>query len=271
MLFFSLSYNSVKLLKLNKLWLLNYLSEAAETGLTEGLIRNGESVNQEGLVEQLGNFLRDLKIKDKECAFILHDERAYILRLALPDTSDGRVISEAIKERVSLIIPEPLESLETTYKTLDGSKQGGEVQIAAVNRELLNKYLAVFQELGFRPRLVVPESYAFFSLISPFITEGETIIYLDPEFKAANAIIMDKDGVIETFVEQDLEKIRRFALEKWGRKIERVFGPANLSELLKIYPIPLRFKFEPDQITDFASLLGLALLTRQQKPLNLLG
>lgn len=272
MLLFNLSDNSIRSLKLSSMWLSKSLSQPQESELKTGLIQESEVIDQKGLAEQLKVFWGNTKINGEECAFILHDERAYTLRLDLPEKSDGQTVWELIKEQVSFVIPESFESLGVVYKSLGDKRGGGETQIAAVNRASLAKYLAVFEELGLRPRLAVPESYAIFVLISSAIKEGETIIYLDPEAKGADTIIMDEKGIIETFVRQDLETVKRFALEKWGRKIERVLGPENLGDLLQTYPIPLRFKIESAQLAHFASLLGLALLARgHQESFNLLS
>ena len=245
------------------------LSSVTKKELKGGLIERDEVVDQKGLVTELRALFSQLRLKDSECSFILHDERSYTLRLTIPQTKDDLTVSELIKKQISPLVPEPFGNLTLAFKTLETGREG-EVQIVVVNRKILAKYLTVFRELGLRPRLAVPESYALHSLLSPTIGRGETVIYLDPETEAANAIILDRLGVVETFTERDLEKIKRFASEKWGRKIERILGPKSLGDLSKTYPLSMRAKLSPSQIGEFASLLGLALLTRQKEPLNFL-
>lgn len=270
MLLFSLTDNSIRILGLSQTFFIDYLSFAAEKEAT-GLIQKGEIFYLNKMVAALRHILDDLKLKDRKCAFTIHDERAYTLRLHLPQTKDGETVSEAIEKQASLFIPEPLETLQVAFRAVDPNKEQGEVQLIAVDRKVLDRYLSVFESLNLRPVLAVPESYAIFALLSPLLKEGETIIYLNPEVSVDNAIVLDKKGIIATFSEQDLEKVREFALEKWGRKIQRVFGPTSMGDVLRSYPLHLRFKPEQIEIGRFASLFGLALLAQRKDSLNLLS
>lgn len=270
MLLFSLSDNSIKILKLSKIVLMDQVSAAWEREIKKGLIVKNEIVNSKGLISEIQTIFNELRVKDRDCAFNLHDERSYILRLSLSKTKDGRAVYELIREQIYNLIPEPFDDLIISYRELDPRSAPGVIQLAAVNQKILEKYAAVFGELGLRARFTVPESYALFALFSPVIGENETVVYLDPELPASNAIVLDKQGVLETFAAQDLEKIKSFAAEKWGRKVDKVLGPDNIIDVLEKYPIPLRFKFEKTQLGKFASLLGLALLLRQKDSLNLI-
>ncbi|NIT04373.1 hypothetical protein GTO10_05695 [Candidatus Saccharibacteria bacterium] len=297
MLLFDISDDKVKVARVSAKVLggesiTNYLQKE----IKEGLIVKRAIVDQGSLSKEISSLLgKNFDVKEKEeCAFILHDERVYTLRLRVGQPRNKRV-SEIIEEKVSAFIPEPSDTQIRVFKEVGE----GEVQYIAVNKEFFGKYLELFNSLDLKPTLAVSEAYALFSLFEPYLKEGETVFYLNFESTVTDVVVMDKVGVLETFSEArakekltgGLIEITSFLKERLGRTPGRIiFGGEGIEEAgvkefaknLNIEPTPAEkiFPAPPVKIdaksgsvkaTEILGFLGLSVLSNQKEPLNLIA
>ncbi len=266
--------------------------------IKEGLVSARDITDPKVLAEEVKKFLeKNFKVKEKqECAFILHDERVFTLRLNVPQSKGGKSDSDLINEKVRLFIPQPPSAQVSAHKRIGGDKNN-EVQFVAVDKEFFAKYLDFFGSLNLKPALAVSESYAFYTVFAPQIKEGETVLYLNVEEDVADAVILDKFGVLQTFTEpidanmitEGLKDVFAFLKERWGRSISRIFiggeGSASvdskeLAENLGVeilaadkaiekYPVKFGSGAAAANKLEMLNLIGLAELSTRKDPINL--
>ncbi len=294
MLLFDFSDQSLKVLQFSSRLLLGKaITGFARGELKEGLIVESGIGDPKNLVPAVKALLEKgvpKPLADSQAALVLHDERVYTIRLNLPKLEDDKSLEEVVTSQVQPLLPVPVSSLRYSI-SLPG--------FVAVDQSFLTSYLELFETLGLRLDLAVPESLAYFSLVSSRIPEGKAALFLDLGAETTDVVLMDGLGAINTFTEPvETEKLTQgvldllpFAQEKFLREVKMIFlgGGGALSfdsqalaketrcevvgiqEILKSYPIPKTVDFGKDPPAAFLSLFGLALLSEQKTPLNLVG
>jgi len=300
MLLFDFSDNELKILGLSpKLLGGEAVTSYIKSPLKAGLVVRRQSVDPQKLSAEVGEILKkgEFKITAGESAALsLHDERVFTLRLKVGKTSDGKDVLKYIDTQVETFIPESAHDIVSAFKpSAVGSP--GEVQFIAADKNLILGYREVFKNLGLNLTMVIPESYALYQLISSKIGLGETVLFLNLEDNAADFIVMDKEGVLQTFtdspdsesVERKITSIFTYMEKRWARKISKLWlggtmmkDGESLAKKLQLESIKVEtaltgypFKFGPKSTgantAEAAHLLGLALLTKQKDALNLVG
>jgi len=300
MLLFDLSDTLIKVARYSRRFLTGETITAyTKAGLKEGLVRRREIVNPQDLAKEVKSVLQKNGFKFKageECAFVLDDERTFTLRLDLPKTRDGELVSNLVEKEVESFIPESPSSQIRVFKVLGAEKISGETQFAAVNRELFARYLDLFNSLELKPVLAVPESYAVHALLAPKVKGDEILLYLNMEEETTDAVVLDKLGVFHTFTEpienvrliEGLKKVTSFFKERWAKSPSRIIvggeGASSVDkkelgksldlevlsaeDLFKKYPFHFGLGAATINKLELLSVLGLALLIRQKNPLN---
>jgi hypothetical protein len=302
MLFFDISDTSIEMLQISKTFVSGEaIHSFSRVELKDGSIKNSEIQNKDQFkknVEELLKSARPKPVKDQECAFTLPDSRIYSHRFDIPQRKNSKTILGAVKAQAERVIPQPIDELIYRYKSLNHSKEEGEILLVALPTKIVNSYIEVLNDLKILPQLVTSESMAVHRLISSSINPKETVLYIDIGEKDSNISIMDRLGVIETFSEpvgrQDdlahIDSLLTFSREKLKEDINRVFlgggGSPKVDldkaqEFLKKDVVPMETliaNFKPAIKVDlggipkivFANTLGLILLSKEKQPLNLL-
>lgn len=293
MILFDFSDKSVKALKLSPRFLGGKSIAAYVKGdLKEGLIEDSEVRDPVALTQAVKELLKKAvpkPITDQEAAVVLHDERAFSLRLnPPPKDGDGKVLEEEILRQAAALLPVPVSSLATAFLG---------PQFIAVDQRLLNQYLDLFKNLGLQVQLVTPESQAIFAFVSPAIPVDGTVLFLDIGSETTNVIVLDQTGVIQTFTEpietaqlsRGVIEVLSFAKGKFGKDPVKIFlgggGVLKLDQkkfakevgrevvsaedLLKTYPISIGVDFGQTSRLGFLGLFGLAQLLERRDRLNL--
>lgn len=245
MLLFDFNDNGFKVAELSpKLLGGESVSSYLTSPLKEGLISRRQVLDSAKLGEEVKRALEKggFKIKPGDnCALSLHDERVFTLRLKVGRTNDGKDVLKYIDTQVETFIPESTHDIVSSFKaTAIGAP--GEVQFIAADKNLILGYKELFKTLGLDLLLVVPESYALYRLISPLIDLKETVIFLNLEDASADFIVMDKEGVLQTFTgspssgdfEKKIGEIFEFMEKRWARQITKFWlgGSAAGQEVL---------------------------------------
>ncbi|KKW05788.1 MAG: hypothetical protein UY40_C0008G0015 [candidate division CPR1 bacterium GW2011_GWC1_49_13] len=298
MLLFDFSDQEIKVVGLSpKLLGGEAINSYLKVPLKAGLVVRRQSADPQKLAQEVREIIKkgEFKMGNGETAALsLHDERVFTLRLKVGRTSDGKDVLKYIDTQVETFIPESAHDIVSSFKPAAiGSP--GEVQFIAAAKELILGYKEVFKALDLNLTLVVPESYALYRLISPSIGLGETVLFLNLEDTAADFIVADKEGVLQTFtdspdpasVERKIAAIFSYMEKRWARKITKLWlgGTAikdgeSLAKKLKLeavrvevalssYPLKFAQKGSTANTPEAAHLLGLALLTKQKDALNL--
>lgn len=294
MILFDFSDTSLKVLKLSSQLLMGKAIVAAAKGeLKEGLILNSEILDPGNLSSAVKDVLSKAvpkPITDQEAAFVLHDERTFTLRLPSPPATGSRLAREELEKRVApLLLPVPFSS-----QVVDSLGR----QFIAADQKMVSGYTGLLESLGLKARLAVPESSAFSFLFAPLIKESELILFLDIGAKTTDAVLLDQEGVVQTFTEpieltrlrSGIEELIGFSKEKLGKEPQRVFlggGGALATDAKKLaeeigrpvssaeevfpsYPVPIKVDFGKVSKLSFLSLFGLALVSQQKDRLNFL-
>lgn len=305
MILFDISDTSIEAVKLSKSFFTGEVINAFNrVEFTDGLVRAGEIQKKDALKKTIVNLLKDAKpkeIKDQECAFTLPDKRTYTHRFNLSQRKDSQTVSSLIKAQAEQLIPQPIEELAYDYNLLDQKEEArgeGEIFLAAVPATLLDGYLELFNGLGLKPELAVPESLAAYRFLASMVQAGEAVLYLDVGEKVTTATLMDKQGVVEAFTEpvQTSELVNRvgellkFSSERLGKEVDRIIlggggslkmdtakaedklkvTIASVEEAFKGFKLPIKVNFGDLSKIVFVNVLGLALLSKEEKPLNLI-
>lgn len=291
MLLFDFSDKSLKVLKLSpRLLGGDEISGFATSELSSGLIENSEIRDPDALTKEVQEVFKKAVPKpliDKDAAFVLHDERSFNLRLASPITTDGKVSPDLLEKQLAPVLPVSISTV--VYNAW-------EQNFAAIDKEIFSTYISLFEKLGLRPQLAVPESQSVWAFLLSQIGEGETIAFLDIGAEATDVILLDRAGVLQSFtapietasLASGVADLLTFSQEKFGRKPGKIFlgGGGALSldakklsdemeipvvsgaEVLKAYPVPISVEFGRTSKLGFITLFGLALLVQQKSRLN---
>lgn len=302
MILFDISDTSIEAVKLSKSFLTGEVINAFNrVEFTDGPVKAGEIQKKDALKKTIVNLLKDAKpkeIKDQECAFTLPDKRTYTHRFTLSQRQDSQTVLGLVKAQAEKLIPQPIEELIYRFDSLNRGTGEGEIFLMAVPTIIVNRYVELFNDLGLQPRLVVPESLAAYRFLTPIIQAGGAALYLDVGKKTTTAALMDKRGVVETFSEPvqadklftQLESLFEFACTRAGGCIRQVIlgGSESLAidsaevasklkvnvvlaeEAFKHFRLPIKVDFGNLSKIVFINTLGLALLSKEESPLNLL-
>ena len=292
MLLFDFSDTGFKVLRLSpKILGGEAMDSYTEVKIKDGLIVNRQISNHEELAKEVKGALEKggLKVDGEEAALSLHDDRVFSLRLKVA-AAKGADLFAAISEEVETFIPEPISSQVTSFRP-----NGGEISFIAVSKELFSGYTKLFDSMGLKLSLAVPESYAIYTVLAPAIGKGETVAYLNVEEDISDAVVMDSLGVLQTFtgeietpqIERRLGEILAFMEKRWSRKIAKIvvggrsaLDQGKLAQTLKVevlaidkvlekYPLELGSGTDKMKKAETLNLLGLAALTRRKDALNL--
>jgi len=302
MILFDISDTSIEAVKLSKSFLVgDSINAFTRVEFANGLVKEGEIKNKDALGKIISTLLKTAKpkpMKDEVCGFTLPDKRVYTHRFTLSQRQDSQTVLGLVKAEVEKSIPQPLEELIYRFDSLNHGEGEGEIFLMAVPTMIVNRYVELFNDLGLPPRLIVPESLAAYRFLAPVVQAGGTTLYLDVGKKTTNAVLMDKRGVVETFSEPvqtdklftQLESLFKFACTRAGGCIRQVIlgGGGSLAidsaevasklkvnvvlagEAFKHFRLPIKVDFGNLSKMVFINTLGLALLSKEESPLNLL-
>lgn len=123
-----------------------------EQKIKEGLIREGEIVNEEKVAEILkeGKKKTKGKISTKYCFATLPEEKAFFFFLEFPRMREEDLKS-AILFQLEDLLPLPLHKIYFDYEIVKEKDRSFKVLVVAIEKEIVDSYLRVLEKAGFFP------------------------------------------------------------------------------------------------------------------------
>jgi len=230
---------SLKIIKLKKRRGFLVLSSFLEEDIGQGIIKEGEIKDEEGLVKIIKESLPKIKgekLKTKHVVVSLPEEKAFLQVIQLPRMPEEDLKSAVIYEAENYI-PLPIEEVyldsqivPPLYNHLDHF----DVLIAALPKKIVDPYLSCLKKAGLYPKALEIESLAIARAlikkeISPFpallidfgATRTSFIIFSGYSVRFTNSIPVSSHGfteVISKTIDVDFKKAEELKI-KYGLDI----------------------------------------------------
>lgn len=179
---FDISDRTVKYLQLSPYGKLDF-NFFGEFTIPEGIIVNGEILQEEKLVEVLKEWLdRDGRsIRSSAVTMSLPEEKSFLRVVQLP-TIQKSEISKAIRWEIESNIPLPVDQLAYDYEIvepLEDHLDHIDVLLVAFPKNVVESYTRIIMKCGFHPLALEHESQAIVRAIIGDLRERRTSIIVD--------------------------------------------------------------------------------------------
>jgi type IV pilus assembly protein PilM len=158
------------------------VENAAMAPLEEGIIRDGEVADVEGLAEALRALYRSNKGLDKRVRIGLANQKIVVRVVDLPFLEDRKEIDAAVRFHAQDQLPMPLEHAVLDHHQLevveDESGRRLRVLLVAARREMVERVLAAVRSAGLKPEGVDLSAFAMVRALHRGGPEGEQVLYL---------------------------------------------------------------------------------------------
>lgn len=169
-----LSDRSLKILKLEKKGRSFRLASFGDFSLEEGLVKNGEIINEERLVAEIKGLLSSVqgeRLKTRNVVASLPEEKAFLQVIQMPKMSEED-LAQAVKFEAEKYIPVPNENVYLDFqnvKPVVDNLDHKDILIAAIPKVTVDSYFSLFKKAGLKPVAFEIESQS----IARAVIEGE--------------------------------------------------------------------------------------------------
>ncbi|MBM7622738.1 type IV pilus assembly protein PilM [Sporohalobacter salinus] len=154
------------------------LSDLAITSTPSGAIVDGKLKDINSLVEQIEPLLKNNSFKAEQVVTAISGEEVIIRTIEIPNM-DEEELDEVIYWEAQEQIPISVESAILDYEIITQKPDGNyELMLVAVARDLINKYIELFNNLGLQPVAIEIEPTAAARVIN-YLYSKETICLVD--------------------------------------------------------------------------------------------
>jgi type IV pilus assembly protein PilM len=127
-----------------------------EMKLEPGIIQNGEIINEEKMINAVGELTKD--IKTKYVIACLPESKSFLQVIKMPEMSRDELVT-AVPFEAENYIPFSLEDVYLDFEIISGIKEEGlNVLIAAVPREVVDSYVSCLKRAGLSLKALEVES-----------------------------------------------------------------------------------------------------------------
>jgi type IV pilus assembly protein PilM len=158
------------------------VENAAMAPLEQGIIRDGEVADVEGLAEALRALYRSNKGLDKRVRIGLANQKIVVRVVDLPFLEDHNEIDAAVRFHAQDQLPMPLEHAVLDHHQLevveDDAGRRLRVLLVAARREMVERVLAAVRSAGLKPEGVDLSAFAMVRALQRGGPEGEQVLYL---------------------------------------------------------------------------------------------
>lgn len=176
----------------------NFVVEAySRYRLSPDIVEDGKILNSEKLKEAIKGLLANAKpgpIQSKKVFLSIPESKVFTKIVYLPKNIKGKNFDEAIQHKAEEQIPESFDNLIPATKVLPDVGDNKQVLYAAAEKEIVNDFLSVFNDLGVEVVGIVPESLSSFAGLDPKL-EKKTSLMLDIGSRTTIATIFDNNGI----------------------------------------------------------------------------
>lgn len=175
---------SLKIAKLRKKDGFSSLASFGESEIKPGIIEGGEIKDQDGLVENLKEAVKNVKGEKLRTQYIvasLPEEEAFIRVIQMPAMEEKELKKAAYFEAENYI-PLPLEKVYLDSQIISVAEKSSkmlDVLIVAFPKEVADCYLSVFCKAGLKPTAFEVESQAISRALIKKGTKDRSLLLLD--------------------------------------------------------------------------------------------
>lgn len=165
--------------------------------LSPDIVEDGKILNPEKLKEAIKGLIANAKpgpIQSKKVFLSIPESKVFTKIVYLPKSIKGKNFDEAIQHKAEEQIPESFDNLVPATKVLPDAGDNKQVLYAAAEKEIVNDFLKVFNDLGMEVVGIVPESLTSFAGLDPKL-EKKTSLMLDIGSRTTIATIFDNNGI----------------------------------------------------------------------------
>lgn len=165
--------------------------------LSPDIVEDGKILSPEKLKEAIKGLLANAKpgpIQSKKVFLSIPESKVFTKIVYLPKSIKGKNFDEAIQHKAEEQIPESFDNLIPATKVLPDAGDNKQVLYAAAEKEIVNDFLRVFNDLGIEVVGIVPESLSSFAGLDPKL-EKKTSLMLDIGSRTTIATIFDNNGI----------------------------------------------------------------------------
>ena len=135
----------------------------ASVDLPEGLVRNMRVVNEEALGTIIKEVWKKVGLKEKSIGIVVPESSTFTKLLKLPKLPHGE-LDEAVRWQVYEYLPYKPEELILDWKLIRATKEGLEILVVAIIKEVLQGYVRSAHRAGLFPLVVETPSLSLVRL-----------------------------------------------------------------------------------------------------------
>ena len=158
------------------------VEHAAVAPLSQGIIRDGEVVDVDGLTEALRALYRANKRLDKHVRIGLANQKIVVRVINLPYLEDPKEIDAAVRFHAQDQLPMPLEQAVVDHQQLDvvndAAGRHQRVLLVAARREMVERVLSAVRAAGLKPQGVDLSAFAMVRALHRPDSADEPVLYL---------------------------------------------------------------------------------------------
>jgi type IV pilus assembly protein PilM len=158
------------------------IERAAVAPLEDGIVRDGEITDVEGLANALKALWKDNKGLGKRVRVGVASQRIVVRVIDVPVLSNAKELDAAVRFQAQDQLPMPLESAVLDHVALDVVDNGAgprqRVLLVAARREMVDRILAAVRGAGLRPEGIDLAAFAMVRALYRAAPAEETALYL---------------------------------------------------------------------------------------------
>lgn len=175
---------ALKIVKLKKKKKGLRLVSFGEKEIKPGVIKGGEIIKQDELVENIKQAIKDVKkekLKTKYVIASLPEEKAFFQVIKMPRVSKEDLSSAVIYEAENYI-PMPIENVYLDFQDISQLKKSSEhldILISAIPKETVDPYVSCLKAAGLEPQTLEIESLALSRALIKNGTTNSAVLLID--------------------------------------------------------------------------------------------
>ena len=164
------------------------ISSHSRFRLSPDIVEDGHILDKNKLKDSIKKLLKNAKPKE------IKEKKVYTRIIFLPNNIKDKELIEKGKLKAEEYIPEDSKDLITSIKILPPNKNYKEILYTGVQKEVLNNYIKVFEELGIEVVGSTMESNSSFNGLNDKLKK-KTSLLLDIGSRTTIASVFDKNGI----------------------------------------------------------------------------
>ena len=231
---------SVKVLQMSNKGSFDYVYGFASERLSQGVIKDGSIMNENGLVASIKRARLKAGISTKNVICSLPESKSFLRIVTIPQMTEEEV-REAIKWEIEAVIPLSIDQVYYDWQILEHSVSKDEkkmdVIIVAVARKYIDEYIEILREIGLTAYGFELESVAQATSLLRDEEKGITSMIIDIGDKSTSFVItVDNVPVFTSSIPLSADSMTRSIEQTFGityREAENIKVTYGIGSVLK--------------------------------------